>query len=87
VGVLNFATPNSRSHEETARVVLEAIPLPMAPVVLHRYDLHRLANIKGLTAQELEPNSIAADEIAALWSWFSATLQFGTSATLHKGPA
>lgn len=73
IGVLNFATPNSRSHEETARLVLEAIPLPMAPVVLHRYDIHRLANPKGLTAQELEPNSVAAKEIAALWTWFSAT--------------
>ncbi len=42
-GVLNFAPPNSRIHEGTARLVLEAIPLSMAPVVLHRYDAHRLA--------------------------------------------
>jgi len=87
VGVLNFATPNSRSHEETARVVLQAIPLLMAPVVLHRYDAHRLANIKGLTAQEIEPDSVAAQEIAALWEWFSATVQFGSSAEVHKGAA
>jgi hypothetical protein len=33
-GVLNFATPNSRAHEETARDVLKAIGLPLAPVVL-----------------------------------------------------
>ena len=63
-GVLNFAPPNSRSHEETARAVLDTIPLPLASVVLHRYDVHRLANIKGLTAQEMEPDSIAADEIS-----------------------
>ncbi len=87
VGILNFVTPNSRSHEETARVVLEAIPLLMAPVVLHRYDAHRLANIKGLTAQELEPDSVAAHEIAMLWEWFSATVQFGSSAVVHKGAA
>jgi chromosome partitioning protein len=74
-GVLNFATPNSRSHEDTARVVLEAIPLPMSPVVLHRYDVHRLANPKGLTAQELDPSGVAAQEIVALWEWLSATLQ------------
>jgi chromosome partitioning protein len=74
-GVLNFATPNSRTHEETARLVLEAIPLPMATVVLHRYDAHRLANPKGLTAQELDPPSVAAQEVAALWEWFRATLQ------------
>lgn len=85
VGVLNFATPNSRTHEETARVVLEAIPLEMAPVVLHRYDAHRLANPKGLTAQEMEPGSIAAQEIAALWDWLCAELQLNTDAHVHKG--
>ena len=87
VGVLNFAAPNSRSHEDTARIVLEAIPLPMAPVVLHRYDAHRLANPKGLTAQELEPGSVAAQEIAALWDWFSAAVQLGAGALVHKGAA
>jgi chromosome partitioning protein len=86
-GVLNFAPPNSRSHEETARIVLDTIPLPMAPVVLHRYDAHRLANPQGLTAQELEPNSVAAQEIAALWEWFRAALQLGASALVHKGAA
>jgi chromosome partitioning protein len=68
-------------------VVLEAIPLPMCPVALHRYDVHRLANIKGLTAQEMEPDSIAADEIAALWTWLNAMLQLSTSADVHKGAA
>jgi chromosome partitioning protein len=87
IGVLNFATPNSRMHEETARVVLNAIPLPVCPVVLHRYDAHRLANVKGLTAQELEPDSTAAGEIAALWRWFSAAVQLRTSADVHKGAA
>jgi chromosome partitioning protein len=84
VGVLNFATPNSKSHEETAREVLKAIGLQMAPVALHRYDVHRLANIKGLTAQESEPKSAAADEIKQLWKWFSATLQMGKGASVHK---
>jgi len=86
-GILNFATPNSRSHEETARTVLEAIPLPLAPVVLHRYDAHRLANVKGLTAQEIEPASVAANEVTALWDWLSAVLQLSTSAVVHKGAA
>jgi len=53
LGVLNFAPPNSQSHETTARGVLQVIPLPICPVVLHRCDIHRLANVKGLTAQEL----------------------------------
>jgi chromosome partitioning protein len=86
-GVLNFATPNSRIHEEEAKAVLDAIPLPMAPVVLHRYDLHRLANIEGLTALEMEPGSVAANEIAALWNWVSAFVQTGTIANVHMGAA
>jgi chromosome partitioning protein len=83
-GVLNFATPNSRSHKETAQEVLKAIGLPMSPVVLHRYDVHRLANIKGLTAQEMEPKGRAAKEIKDLWKWFSATVQVGNRAVVHK---
>jgi cellulose biosynthesis protein BcsQ len=86
-GLLNFVTPNSRSHEEAAREVLKAIGLPMAPVVLHRYDVHRLASIKGLVAQEMEPESSAALEITALWDWLSATLQLSKSAVVHKGAA
>ncbi len=86
-GLLNFVTPNSKSHEEAAREVLNAIGLPMAPVVLHRYDVHRLASIKGLAAQEMEPESSAALEIVALWDWFSATLQLSKSAVVRKGAA
>jgi chromosome partitioning protein len=87
VGVLNFAAPNSRSHKETAQEVLQVIGLTMATVVLHRYDVHRLASIKGLTAQEVEPKSRAATEIKALWNWVSATLQLSKRATVHKGAA
>ncbi|PZR92690.1 MAG: ParA family protein [Hyphomicrobiales bacterium] len=84
IGILNFATPNSRSHEEAARSVLEALDVPMSPVVLHRYEVYRLANPKGLTVQEVEPESHAADEIATLWEWLSAQVQLNTSAIVHK---
>jgi chromosome partitioning protein len=86
-GVLNFATPNSRSHAESAQEVLQAIGLPMAPAVLHRYDAHRLANIKGLTAQEAEPDSTAALEIGSLWEWLRGVVQWGNCAVVHKGVA
>lgn len=84
IAVLNFATPNSRSHEDAARSVLEALDVPMAPVVLHRYEAYRLANPKGLTVQEMEPESRAAAEIASLWEWLSAQVQLSTSAIVHK---
>jgi chromosome partitioning protein len=86
-GVLNFATPNSRAHEETARDVLNAIGLPLAPVVLHRYEAHKLASLRGLTVQEIDPGSNAATEIEGLWNWLCAELHLGTFALVHKGAA
>jgi chromosome partitioning protein len=82
-GLLNCATPGSRVQIETARAVLELVGIPMAPVVLHRLKEHRDANPKGLTAQELEPNSRAALEIAELWNWVCAELHISTSAEVH----
>jgi chromosome partitioning protein len=79
-GILNKATPNSRVQAETAKLVFEAEKVPMVPVVLHRYKEHRDANPKGLTAQELDPGSVAAAEIKALWEWLCAQLQISTSA-------
>ena len=85
--VLNFATPNSRSHEEAARDVLKALDARMSPVVLHRYEAHRNANPSGLTAYEAEPESRAAAEVWALWNWLREELQISTSAHVHKGAA
>jgi chromosome partitioning protein len=83
VAILNQATPNSRSEEDAARGVLEALELPMAPAVLHRFKVHRDASRSGMTAQELDPDSKAAAEIIALWEWLSAELQLYTSANVH----
>jgi chromosome partitioning protein len=84
VGLLNCATPGSRTQAETARAVMEVIGIPLAPVILHRFSVHRDSNPKGLTAQETEPESRAAAEVAALWEWVSAELQMSTSAVVHK---
>jgi len=84
VAILNQATPNSRSEEDAARGVLEALGLPMAPTVLHRFKVHRDASRGGLTAQELEPDSKAGAEINALWDWLCAELQLSTGAPVHK---
>lgn len=83
-GILNKATPNSRGQAETARLVFEAANVPMSPVVLHRYKEHRDANPKGLTAQELEPNSTAAKEISVLWEWLCAQLQMSAIARVQE---
>jgi chromosome partitioning protein len=88
-GLLNCATPGSRFQIETAKAVLEVVGIPMAPLVLHRLKEHRDSNPKGLTAQEMEPGSRAAGEIAALWDWVCAELHISTSANVHtlKGDA
>lgn len=82
--VLNLATPNSRSEEEAARGVFEAMELRMSPTVLHRYKVNRDAARMGLSAQEIEPDSRAAAEIAALWGWICAELHLSTSAPVHR---
>jgi chromosome partitioning protein len=82
IGILNKVTPSSLAQIETARAIC-AVPttnIPMGPVVLHRYIQHRDANPKGLTAQELEPNSVPAGEIDTLWEWLCAELHMGTDA-------
>jgi chromosome partitioning protein len=84
VGLLNCATPGSRLQEETAKAVMKLVGIPLAPVILHRYTVHRDANPKGLTGAELEPDSRAALEIKALWEWVWAQLQNSTSAIVHK---
>ncbi len=85
VAVFNFATPNSKSHEETAREVLKAIGLPIAPTVFHRYDIHRLANVEGLTALEFDADSNAAHEITQFWKWLSAQLHLSKRAHVQEG--
>jgi chromosome partitioning protein len=84
VAILNLATPNSRSEEEASRGVLEALGLPMAPAVLHRFKVHRDASREGMTAQELEPDSKAAAELGTLWDWLCAELPLRTGAIVHR---
>jgi chromosome partitioning protein len=84
VGVLNLAEPNSQWEVSTARGVLTGIGLPFAPPVLHRFKIHKEASLKGMTAQELEPESRAAAEIADLWKFIYAELQLCNNASLQK---
>lgn len=84
VAILNKAFPGSKSQQETAQGVMDAIGIPLAPVVLHRYNAHRDASPEGLTAQEFEASGQAAKEVAALWDWVSAQLQPRTNAIVHK---
>jgi len=84
VGVLNLAEPNSQWEVSTARGVLSGIGLAFAPVVFHRFKVHKEASLKGMTAQELDPDSRAATEIADLWKFIYAEMQVCKNASLQK---
>ena len=84
VVVANFVQPSSRSEEEAIRAVAAAQGLSTVPVALHRFNVHRDGSLRGLTAQELQPDSRAASEIGLLWEWLSSELQLTTGATVHK---
>ena len=82
--VLTMVHPNSQREEKIAREVFATIGIPMAEAVLHRFKVHRDASREGVTAQEMEPDSKAAQEIQALWDWVCAQLQISTNASVHK---
>jgi chromosome partitioning protein len=82
--VPNFVHPSSKAEEETIREVAKAHGVPSAPVALHEFNVHREGSLRGLTAQEVQPESRAAAEIKALWGWFCAELQLTTIADVHK---
>lgn len=92
--VLTMATPNSRSELDVAHKVFETVGLEVAPQQLHRLKVHRDASRLGLSAQELEPVSKAAEEIKSLAAWvfarislISANVQNSTRARVHKKDA
>ena len=82
--VLTMVHPNSQTEEKIAREVFTTIGIPMADVVLHRFKVHRDASREGSTAQEMQPDSKAAQEIQALWDWVCTELQIGTGALVHN---
>lgn len=82
--VLTMAQPNSGNEERVAAEVFATVGIAMAGAILHRFKVHRDASREGLTAQEMEPDSKASQEIQALWEWLCAELQIGTIALVHK---
>lgn len=99
--VINQA-PGCRKGREISAVrraaeTLEAYGLPVAPIGLRSRSIYQTAIAQGMAAGELEPDSIGADEIAALWSPVAAALwpkveargevvSFPRSATIRARP-
>lgn len=82
--VANFVHPSGKAEEELIRGVAQVHGLQTAPVALHEFGLHREGSVSGKAAQEIDPDSRAANEINALWKWFYAKLHNGKAALMHE---
>ena len=71
--VLNKTPP--KAHALTlARAALAAFTMPLCPTAITQLVSHPYASAEGMTAQEREPDSRAAVEIAELWAWIKQHL-------------
>lgn len=73
--VVNMANPTGPGEVMYTREVIEAMGAQTAPVVLHRRKAHRDASASGLTVQEVDASSKAAEEVSKLWEWVRAVMQ------------
>ena len=73
--VINMANPTGPAEVSYTREVIDAMGAQTAPVVLHRRKAHRDASASGLTVQEVDAGSKAAEEVGKLWDWVRAELQ------------
>ena len=73
-GIILNNTP-TRTHALTmARAALTAFPMPTCPTALTHLMSHPYASAEGQTAQEREPKSKAAAELAELWAWLKSSI-------------
>lgn len=71
--VLNKTTARVTSLS-LARAALTSFQLPVCPIAVSQLVAHPYASADGLTAQEREPDSKAALELAGVWSWVKTKL-------------
>ena len=81
VVVLNGLRPNTPRVAADTREALSGLECDVCPVVIHDRADYRAASVAARTAQETDPGSKAAEEMAALWLWLSSELD---NMTTHK---
>ena len=82
--LLNGMRPGATRAEKDAREALAGETHDIAPMVVHDRSIYRAASITTKTAQETEPESAAALEIEALFSWIAAQLGLSTTQQPEK---
>jgi chromosome partitioning protein len=73
--VFNAMRPGATRAEAEAREALNDLECEIAPVILHERAAYKTASIAARTAQETDPSSAAAGEIAALFSWLAVQIE------------
>lgn len=74
--VLNFCPPVGKEVRD-AKEGITAAGVALCPVELHHRKAYARAQQRGMTAQETEPGSLAAQEIIALYSYILDQLNKG----------
>jgi chromosome partitioning protein len=82
--LLNGMRPGATRAEKDAREALAGDTHDIAPMVLHDRAPYRAASITARTAQESEPDSTAAAEIATLFQWICGQLELSPTPQLDK---
>jgi chromosome partitioning protein len=72
--VLNAMRPGSKKAEADAREAFAELECEVCPVTIYERADYKTASITAKSAQELEPDGKAAEEIAALYAWLCQTL-------------
>jgi chromosome partitioning protein len=73
-GIILNKTPPKSHALALARSALTAFQLPICPTALTHLVSHPYASAEGLTAQEREPGSRAAAELADVWAWMKGSI-------------
>lgn len=82
--LMNEVRPGASRKEQEFRESLEGEDRDVAPMAWHDYAVYRDASISGRTAQETEPDTIPAQETAALFAWIAAQLKLSTTPQRSK---
>jgi chromosome partitioning protein len=77
--LLNGMRPGANRAAADAREALAGHDCDIVPVIIHDRAAYRAASITAKTAQETEPDSVAADEILQLYSWIIGQLGLSTT--------
>lgn len=73
-GIILNKTPPKSHALILARAALTTFRIPICPTALVMLLSHPYASAEGLSAQEREPSSKAAAEIAAVWAWIKGSI-------------